>query len=168
MQKYLISFDCGLAYVGGALFDFDTRKLVQCYYIDTPIDGRDEAEQTADLVRRVHDVFLPYLDGAVISVEYPEQYDRTPAPRSSVQGLACTGGGIVSMLKRPSNSVKFVLPKTWKKQVPKEIMLQRIESKLDENEKKLLDDQKFAKYKRHNVVDAIGLGLYELDRLKGY
>jgi len=165
MQKNLITFDCGLSYVGAALFDMEASKMVNCYYIDTTIDNRDEAEQTADLVKRIYDVFLPYLENAKIVVEYPEQYEMTPVPRSSVQGLACTGGGIVCMLKKPTNSVKFVLPKTWKKQVPKDIMLTRIESKLNDDEKNLLDNQKFAKYKRHNVVDAIGLGLYVLDRL---
>ena len=163
MNKKLIAFDCGLAYVGGALFE--GNRLLECYYIETGIDARDAAEQTADLVGKIHELFKPYLEDALIVVEYPEQYSQTPAPRSSVQGLACTGGGIVSVLKRPSNRVEFVLPKTWKKQVPKDIMLDRIVSKLDTTEKTLLDAKEYAKYKKHNVIDAIGLGLYKLERL---
>jgi hypothetical protein len=166
--KHLITFDCGLAYVGGALFDADTKKMLECFYIDTGVDARDEAEQTADLVLKIHEIFKPFLDNAQIVVEYPEQYSQTPAPRSSVQGLACTGGGIVCMLKRPTNSVHFVLPKVWKGQVPKDIMLERIVSKLSEDEKVLLESKKYAKYKKHNVIDAIGVGLYKLERLRGY
>lgn len=167
--RYLMSFDCGLSYVGGALFDLDQKKMLECYYIDTGVDARDEAEQTADLVSKIHETFKPYLNNeGIVVVEYPEQYSITPAPRSSVQGLACTGGGIVCMLKRPNNKVQFVLPKTWKGQVPKDIMLERIVSKLDDEEKSLLEVKKYAKYKKHNVIDAIGLGLFKLERLRGY
>jgi hypothetical protein len=165
MTDKIIAFDCGLAYVGGAMFEYSTKKMVECYYIDTGIDARDSAEQTADLVGKIHEIFKNYVENAHIIVEYPEQYAQTPAPRSSVQGLACTGGGIVSLLKRPSNKVEFVLPKVWKKQVPKDIMLDRIVARLDPTEKALLENKAYAKYKKHNVIDAIGLGLYKLERL---
>ena len=73
MHKRLITFDCGLAYVGAALFDYSNKTLLDCYYIDTPIPSRDSAEQTADLVNRVHSNFMPHLEESLIVVEYPEQ-----------------------------------------------------------------------------------------------
>ena len=164
LQK-VISFDCGLSYVGAAIFDCTTKALVDCHYIDTGIDGRYGAEQVADLVLKVLKVFEKDLSNALITVEYPEQYAQTPAPRSSVQGLACTGGGIVCMLKREDNKVEFVLPKEWKKQVPKDIMLERIVNRLSDSEKAILESKRLIKSKKHNVVDAIGLGLYKIGRL---
>jgi len=166
MYKYLIAFDCGLSYVGAALYDFEKQSLRDCYYIDTGIDAREEAEQTADLVKKIFLTFEAFLEHTLIVVEYPEQYSHTPAPRSSVQGLACTGGGIVSMLKRDSNKVEFVLPKTWKGQVPKDIMLNRIVAKLSDTEKQILESKNYIKSKKHNVIDAIGLGLFKLNRLR--
>lgn len=165
MYKHLLSFDCGLSYVGAARFDYEQKKMVECYYIDTPIDSRDDAEQTADLVKKIFLTFEPFLENTLVVVEYPEQYSHTPAPRSSVQGLACTGGGIVSMLKRDSNRVEFVLPKVWKGQVPKDIMLNRIVSRLDSTEQELLEKKNYIKSKKHNVIDAIGVGLYKLSRI---
>ncbi len=167
MYEKLIAFDCGLAYVGCSLFDYNRKELLNCYYIDTPIDSREAAEQTADLVHRVHAILAAYLENALIVVEYPEQYAINPTPRAPVQGLACTGGGLVSALKRESNRVKFLLPKEWKGQVPKDIMLDRIVNRLQPSERTLLEAQKFIKSKKHNVIDAIGLGLHMLDRLKG-
>lgn len=166
MYKYLIAFDCGLSYVGAALYDFEKQSLIECYYIDTGIDAREEAEQTADLVKKIFLTFQAFLEHTLIVVEYPEQYSHTPAPRSSVQGLACTGGGIVSMLKKDSNKVEFVLPKTWKGQVPKDIMLNRIVAKLSDTEKQILESKNYIKSKKHNVIDAIGLGLFKLNRLR--
>lgn len=166
MYKYLITFDCGLSYVGAALYDFEKQSLIDCYYIDTGIDAREEAEQTADLVKKIFLTFQTFLEHTLIVVEYPEQYSHTPAPRSSVQGLACTGGGIVSMLKKDSNKVEFVLPKTWKGQVPKDIMLNRIVAKLSDTEKQILESKNYIKSKKHNVIDAIGLGLFKLNRLR--
>jgi hypothetical protein len=167
MYKKLITFDCGLSYVGAAIFEYSDKKLLDCYYIDTSIDNRDSAEQTADLIHKVLDVFKDNLEEALIVVEYPEQYSHSPAPRAPVQGLACTGGGIVCMLKRSTNKVKFLLPKEWKGQVPKDIMLDRIVNKLNDTEKSVLESKKLIKSKKHNVIDAIGLGLYILDRLRG-
>ena len=167
MYNNLISFDCGLSYVGAALFDVEQKKMLDCYYIETSVDSREDAEQTADLIKKIFLTFEPFLENTLIVVEYPEQYTHTPAPRSSVQGLACTAGGIVSLLKKDTNKVEFVLPKTWKAQVPKEIMLERIVSKLSDDEKALLESKKYIKSKKHNVIDAIGVGLYKLSRLRG-
>ncbi len=59
-------------------------------------------------------------------------------------------------------SVEIVLPRTWKGQVPKEIHNKRILKKLTLTETTRLP--KLSKTKAHNMIDAIGIGLWKLGR----
>lgn len=54
-------------------------------------------------------------------------------------------------------------PRQWKGQVPKEVMCRRIESRLSPEEVEAIE--KCAPSLRHNVLDAIGIGLFHLGRL---
>jgi hypothetical protein len=72
---------------------------------------------------------------------------------------------IAGLLTAPfsEDRVRLVYPRTWKGNVPKEVMLDRILEKLSETEKARLP--KLPKGKFHNVIDAIGIGLHHLGRL---
>jgi hypothetical protein len=61
------------------------------------------------------------------------------------------------------SQITYVAPRTWKGNVPKAIMGQRILSKLTPEELKVLP--KLSKALLHNVIDAVGIGLYALRRL---
>lgn len=56
---------------------------------------------------------------------------------------------------------ELVKPRQWKGQVPKAVMTKRILSKLTDAELAVLGDLK----SNHNVVDAVGIGLWKLGRL---
>lgn len=61
------------------------------------------------------------------------------------------------------DEIRHVTPREWKGQVPKEIMNRRVLSKLNDIEKTRI--QKVGA-KDHNTLDAIGIGLHMLGRLK--
>jgi len=44
-------------------------------------------------------------------------------------------------------------------------MLNRIVSRLDSLEQDILEKKNYIKSKKHNVIDAIGVGLYKLSRI---
>jgi hypothetical protein len=62
-------------------------------------------------------------------------------------------------------SVDFVLPRQWKGTIKKEMMLKRILKTMTDDELLLLKNLKLPKSKEHNVVDAVGIGLWRLGRL---
>lgn len=167
ISNIVIGIDCGIKYIGLSLFV--NNVLNNCAYIESSEKGdQNGAVNLVSLVENVRETgFIKNIsqDFHVI-IEYPEQYAYSPAPRSSVQGLAYTAGALTYMFSQSFGaSVQLVLPKEWKGQVPKEIFLKRIEKRLDEQEKSVLDSKSLPLSKKHNVIDAIGIGLYYLKRL---
>lgn len=71
---------------------------------------------------------------------------------------------IAGRLTANAPRVKYVKARTWKGTIKKEIMLKRILERLCDSERARLP--KLPKGKLHNVIDAVGLGLYELGRLR--
>lgn len=59
----------------------------------------------------------------------------------------------------------LVLPRTWKKQVDKRVHNARVLDRLSAAELALLTALRLPESKRHNVIDAIGLGLWALGRM---
>jgi hypothetical protein len=72
---------------------------------------------------------------------------------------------IAGLLTAPfsEDRVRLIYPRTWKGNVPKELMLDRILTRLSEEEKARIP--RLPKGKLHNVIDAIGIGLHHLGRL---
>ena len=67
---------------------------------------------------------------------------------------------------RFENPVK-VFPHEWKGQMPKEVCAARIRNRLNERELDTLDAcLTKTGAKGHNVVDAVGIGLYAVDRFQ--
>lgn len=64
--------------------------------------------------------------------------------------------------------VRLVLPADWKGQVPKDIHHARIWSKLDAKEQEIVNEagKGIAPSKRHNMLDAVALGLFGLNRTR--
>lgn len=61
---------------------------------------------------------------------------------------------------------EYVEPATWKGQLSKEICHARIWDRLDANERAIVAKagESMAPSKRHNMLDAVGIGLYALGR----
>jgi hypothetical protein len=72
--------------------------------------------------------------------------------------------GVVIHLLRHSEEVKLVRPRTWKGTRPKAVCNDLTLSRLNDTERSILDGVDVPASLRHNVIDAVGLGLWELKR----
>lgn len=102
---------------------------------------------------------LPLFTEKKAIIEYPVFRKSTQNPESIIK-LSCAVGAYTSILQTAGFDVAWVKPLTWKGTVPKHIFCNRILSKLTEKEKLLFN------IKDHNIVDAVGIGLWAKRRLK--
>ena len=95
-------------------------------------------------------------------IELPQIYraSRTKGDPNDLIDVALVVGQIMASF----TDVTLIKPRAWKGTVKKEVMTARIESKLTDAEKALIPRLSISL--RHNVVDAIGIGLFSLGRLK--
>jgi len=91
-------------------------------------------------------------------IEFPQIHRDTPNPNDIVK-LASACGAYTSLLQRLGFSVVWVRPAEWKGTVPKDVMTKRILAKIKECEYSRIKNAK-----DHNVIDAIGIGLWHLNR----
>lgn len=95
--------------------------------------------------------------------EFPVIYPghRGKGSGNDLLTVARIAGKLTGFAENP----EFVAPKTWKGNVPKKIMLDRIFLRLSAEERKIIDALKAPKAEKHNAIDAIGIGLWKLGRL---
>jgi hypothetical protein len=112
--------------------------------------------------------FWPAVETLV--VEIPEVYPGTHEedPNDLIKVAVCAGRWIEVMKESAARSgvsltVADPHPRQWKGQVPKRIHNARVLEKLKPAELALVP--KLAKTRLHNVIDAIGLGLWKLGRI---
>jgi hypothetical protein len=104
----------------------------------------------------------PHL-GCDVVIECPQFY-KTSNPKA-IETLLLLVGALRERAQSKGGKVKLVHPHDWKGSVKKEAMLSRIVSKLDAAELEMLMRIPCSVSKRHNIIDAIGLGLKEVGRL---
>lgn len=95
-------------------------------------------------------------------IEAPQVY-RASLQKGDPNILVALAGFSYTMATLAENPILYK-PKEWKGNLPKEIMLNRIEAKLTTAERGRIQCR--LKSKLHNVQDAVGIGLYHLGRLK--
>jgi len=98
-----------------------------------------------------------------IVIERPQVYRHGRGDPNDLITLALSAGELVGRInaEHPAAIVTEYLPATWKGQVPKDIMIERIKKKLTEDELTMVDLPSAASL-AHNVWDAVGIGLYHL------
>lgn len=142
----LISIDPGKDYFAWATFMHG--KLAHC--------SRGGLELLAGL--------QPHGQVARVLVELPQVYQQRHwkgDPNDLIQ-VATTVGRIMQLCP----GAEQVLPRTWKGTVPKKVMTERIYSKLTTAERSVVDNCRVHKSKLHDVLDAVGLGLWACKRLR--
>lgn len=98
-------------------------------------------------------------------IELPQVYQKSKAPPKDIVRLAVRVGILTEkMLAGGIPSVRELLPTTWKGQTPKEIHHGRIYASLSPGEQAVIQaaGRGIAPSLRNNMLDAIGLGLYEI------
>jgi len=152
----LLAIDPGFAEKSGtgfAWFVEDTLVRVGC--VGTP---------PGDLRARAHAIGLAFqaeMENAErIVIELPRIYPlaRQKGDQNDLVDLAYLAGALDSV----GVAGALVHPRTWKGQVPKEIMGQRILAALRPEERALMEKVSAG---RHNAIDAAGLGLWAIGRL---
>ena len=105
----------------------------------------------------------------VVVIEHPVIYPhgRTKNP-NDVLKVAVSAGEWAGRLADRALEIRYVFPRDWKGTINGDIMNARTWARLDDGEKQVVDDavraQKIPARKRHNVLDAIGLGLFAMGR----
>jgi hypothetical protein len=95
-----------------------------------------------------------------VIVEEPTIYPHSKARPADIMALQLKVGELKGRFEAAGCVVELVQPRTWKRQVPKSIHNDRTLKALTDDERRL------AEGKRHDVLDAIGLGLWKLKRMK--
>lgn len=100
--------------------------------------------------------------GLPVICEMPEKFFNSPASVQSLLTLSFTAGYLVSAL-HPS-WVRKVTPREWKGQRPKAVDNALVQHLLNDQERHILRASRISETQKHNVVDAIGIGLWYLRR----
>lgn len=98
--------------------------------------------------------------GCGVLIEEPTLYPHSKARPADVMALQLKVGELKGRFEAVGCLVELVQPRTWKHQVPKPVHNMRTFKALSDDERRL------AEGKRHDVLDAIGLGLWKLRRMK--
>lgn len=99
---------------------------------------------------------------ARVVIELPQVYPSHPVPPNDLVTLAFLAGRYAG---RPAGEVFTVFPHEWKGNLPKEVCAARVRARLSEDERAVIDACDVPKGQKHNVLDAIGIGLFALRRM---
>lgn len=154
-----VSLDPGLHHFGVALWSF-SGELVKARLITSRAKTPNGLE-TGTIVANALNLELFDSYGIDVVCEIPQVYtrDKSKGNPNTLVELACAGSFVLGRLKGTPHTV---LPAEWKGQLPKEVVEERCKIHLSKEEKEriLLP----IKSLRHNVWDAIGIGLFFLEK----
>lgn len=113
-------------------------------------------------VTRYHPAMLSCA--SLIVVELPCWRKHSPADPNDLITLARKVGRIEERASECFIPIELVTPSTWKGSVPKRIHNKRVLDALSAKECEVVDAVKCAPSVKHNMIDAIGLGLWRVGR----
>jgi hypothetical protein len=165
----LVSIDPGTEETGIALYRAGALVDVDVLRVKRSVGNR---EQRASVMGRLAvDKVRAWcgLSGGGTSVrvvlEYPQVYRHGPGAEVDPDDVLC----LVLVLGHlwgtfhgvNGNALELVRPATWKGQVPKRVMNNRIIATLTKTEQQLVHDKVRS---NHNAIDAVGIGVWALRR----
>ena len=155
----LLSIDPGFRYFGFAVFTDST--LVHAGLSETKQDQdpweawRGQPPSFLNIAYLLDD--YEWVERKAI-IEIPKIHRDTPNTEA-ITKLSAACGAYTAILQAAGFDVEWVEPRTWKGTTPKAVMFKRIIAKLSDEEYTSI-----SKPKDHNVVDAIGIGLWKTKR----
>jgi hypothetical protein len=143
--------------------------------------GADSGWAVYDSCRRLEacglgDSFAPFVGSSLLPskvlIECAELRGRKDPNPNSILLMARNAGEHAGLWKSKGVEVVYLEPNSWKGSTPKLIDHARTWGKLDENERGVVDRcfstapgrNGMAPGKRHNVLDAVGIGLFGVGR----
>jgi len=162
----LLCMDAGLRGCGVA--QFQSGRLARAEYIpNTARTERGAGAHSEMAVEVLKWVAHFYAGGGFWVVEFPRIYpvEKQVGDQNDLLEVAGVASAVTSAIrtKWPTTKLKSVLPRDWKGTVKKEVMTERILSKLAESETAVIVCREPSL--RHNVIDGVGIGLAQLGRL---
>jgi hypothetical protein len=172
--NFIVSFDPGLREAGFAVFS--GGLLARAVLIRNPEKVKRDGPAWYSMSQEVGRVFgQPTCFGTPTSwekfafvSEIPQVYREGQSANvdpADLTNLAGVVGAVIGALN--PNEVHTYVPAKWKGQVPKDIHNKRILARLDAEERAILDAVKCPASLKHNVIDAVGIGLFHLGRIGG-
>jgi hypothetical protein len=161
MPLLMVSVDPGVYCAGIALWDLDAKgALLSATDSSWSVVASDRAPWSAsarESVRLIRDLAAPWTITTLV-IEQPQVYvrSRSKGDPNDLITLALNAGAIAGALG--ARAVVPLRPAEWKGQTPKEVVEQRARARLSATEMGRLSMPSAAS-KRHNVWDAIGIGL---------
>lgn len=155
-QRNVLAVDPGKEQAGVALFD--AGVLVQCALL--------AAKDTYTLARlveawhRKHWANRTSVDS--LAVEGQQIYPGRRSNPNDLLPLAYLAGAVHARI--PCLEARTVYPRDWTGGVPKEIRTPKVLRCLTREEQALIEGLHLPKSKVHNVIDAVGIGLYVCTR----
>jgi len=148
----LVAVDPGKRTIALAVFDQSKKTMIGCQL--TVLDGVRNFFIDA---RRTHTQVL---------IERPQVYlhQKLKGDPNDLIDVAIAVGQVAEMALANGCTVDSVLPRQWKGQRPKEVDNKVTLDHMFPHERHLLSRCGVIKSKRHNVLDAIGIGLWKLGR----
>lgn len=169
-MRALVTIDPGLRGTGVAIW-LD-GKLVNAAYVESAEQKRRGPVAWVAMAAAVEDHVWEHMDNEEedcaheLVMEVPQIYgpEISKADPDDLLQLAGVDGAIARALRFGCPVVGY-RPREWKGQTPKAIHNRRVENALSLAE---LDTfQRCPSHLRHNILDAVGIGLFHLGRLGG-
>jgi len=93
-------------------------------------------------------------------IELPQVYPSHPVPPNDLITLAFLAGRYAGR----GADVSTVFPHQWKGNLPKDVCAARVRAKLSAREREIIGRCGVTEKQLHNVMDAIGVGLFSMGR----
>lgn len=163
-DRVTFAFDPAIRCTGWAVF----------YDEDLVDHGMAFTKSTSPMEERIDQIVnalvpnCPY-DPTDLAIEFPMVYGRPPKGTNSndLIAVAAVAGAILRTFNWVTERTKiYCPPRQWKGTIKKEVMIERIKKLMTEEELESFSAKKYSETYAHNVLDAIGIGMHYLGRLR--
>lgn len=165
--KSILAVDPGIRGSGVALFR--DGRLIAAAYVKSPAKAGNRAAEAAAMAYAIATwAMIERFADRMLVVEWPQVYasriraGTTKGDPNDLLALCGVGAAISACLNVPTVTY---LPHEWKGSIDGDVMCARIMTRLDGVERAIVDAV-LPESKRHNAIDACGLGLHHLGRLQ--
>lgn len=164
----IAAVDPGIRGCGVAIFSSSAPRLDWAGYVRNPMESGDNLDRSRSMARAVvmeeNELIRAGIVGCspiALVVEWPRIYmpGKSKGNNADLLYLTCVAGALAAW---HGEQVRAVHPDAWKGQVPKTVMAGRIRMRLQPDEVARI--RPCAASLEHNVLDAIGIGLWAVGR----
>ncbi len=170
MAECTVAIDPGTHGLAYAAFSAEGR-LCSTFFVRLHRESEDQYDAVVNLSRVVKAVrdLLPCRDDEPrkVIVEIPQYYANQSARPSDLIRLSAMAGAAAASVPGEGHA-RFVLPRVWKGSRDKDAFTRFIYDCLDQDELGLVTSPDEEGFRRidGDILDAVGMGLWSLDRLK--